>query len=152
MEIVLLKERTEFIPTLAAWHHQEWAYLHDHDSVERRIAEFQEELQANGIPRTFVAISGNGVIGSASLLPQDMDTRTDLSPWLASVYVVPEQRKQGIGSALVKRVVQEGAALGFRTLYLYTPDRPQFYASLGWSTVEKVQYHGTSVTIMKIEL
>jgi N-acetylglutamate synthase-like GNAT family acetyltransferase len=152
MEIVRLRDRTEHIPTLAAWHHAEWAYLHDVDSVERRIAEFHEELKANGIPRTFVVVSENGPIGSASILPYDMDTRMDLTPWLASVYVVPEQRKRGIGSALVRHVVQEATALGYHTLYLYTPDRPKFYASLGWSPVEKVDYHGHPVDIMKIEL
>jgi predicted N-acetyltransferase YhbS len=150
MEIVTLRERTEHIPTLAAWHYEQWAYLHDHDSVERRIANLQEELQCNGIPRTFVAVSGQVPIGSASLIPYDMDTRMELTPWLASVYVVPEQRKQGIGSALVRRVVQEAAMLGYQTIYLYTPDRAKFYESLGWSSLEKMKYHETMMEIMKI--
>lgn len=152
MEIALLRERKEYIPILAEWHFREWAHFHDHDSVERRIGEFEEELKANGIPRTFVAVKGTVPVGSAGILPHDMDTRMDLTPWLASVYVVPEQRKRGIGSALVQHVMKGAAALGYRTLYLYTPDRPKFYARLGWVSLEKADYHGHPVDIMKIEL
>jgi predicted N-acetyltransferase YhbS len=152
MEISLLRERTEYIPILAKWHYQEWAHFHDNDSVERRIAEFEEELKANSIPRTFVAVSENTPVGSAGILPHDMDTRMDLTPWLASVYVVPEQRKRGIGSKLVQHVMKDAAVLGYRTLYLYTPDRPSFYARLGWSPLERVDYRGHPVDIMRIEL
>ena len=36
-----------------------------------------------------------------------MDTRKELSPWLASVFVAPEFRKWGIGSKLVLHVMEQ---------------------------------------------
>ncbi|GAB4346736.1 MAG: GNAT family N-acetyltransferase [Candidatus Abyssubacteria bacterium] len=152
MKIESLKLHPEFIPALAAWHHAEWAYLHDDDSVERRIAEFQAEFETDGIPKTFVAVSKTTLLGSASLLPHDMDTRMDLSPWLASVFVAPEHRNRGIGSALIKHVMLEAARLGYRTIYLFTPDRAPLYARLGWSHHETLKYHGHQVEIMTIDL
>ncbi len=74
----------------------------------------------------------------------------DLSPWLASVYVPVEQRKRGFGSVLVRYVVQEACKRGYRTLYLYTPGREEFYAQLGWSLIERTEYHGHDVSIMTI--
>jgi len=150
MEILNLGERKEHLAALAAWHHKQWAYLHENDSVERRIAELTDEFDSNGIPRTFVAVSGDLLLGSASIIVYDMDTRMDLTPWLASVIVAPEQRRKGIGSALVRHVMKEAQKLGLQRLYLFTPDRAEFYERLGWSRFESIEYHGHPVEIMTI--
>ena len=151
MEIVNLKERPEFIPTLAEWHHNEWAPLNPGGSIEKRIASLEAESESDDIPKTFVAVSDGAVLGSASLVEHDMHTRTELSPWLASVYVAAEHRKKGIGSALVGRIVEEAASLGHRTFYLFTLDQEKLYASLGWSLLEETEFEGHRVTIMKID-
>ena len=151
MEIVRLNEHPEFIPTLAEWHYNQWSYLHDVDSVERRIAEFEEETKSSGIPQTYVAVADGKLLGSVSLLLHDMDIRMELSPWLASLYVPVEQRKQGVGSTLVRHAVREADRLGHRILYLYTPDREAFYVRLGWSLLERTDFHGHNVPIMTID-
>jgi N-acetylglutamate synthase-like GNAT family acetyltransferase len=92
------------------------------------------------------------LLGSASLVAADLPSREDLSPWLASVYVDPPFRNRGIGGALVKRVVQEAEALGYPTIYLFTPDRAAFYANLGWQTVEQADWNGLPVTVMEMKL
>ncbi|RJP70316.1 MAG: GNAT family N-acetyltransferase [Candidatus Abyssobacteria bacterium SURF_17] len=151
MEIVNLKERVEFIPILAVWHHNQWSYLNPDGSIEQRVASLETELKSDGIPKTFVAVSGEALLGSASLVPHDMDTRMDLSPWLASVFVAPDARKQGIGSALIRHVVKEAGRLGYRTIYLFTePDKVGFYARLGWSHLETTVYRGHNECIMVI--
>ncbi len=59
------------------------------------------------MPTTFVALKDGKPAGSASLVNLDLSSRQELSPWLAAVYVSPEHRNQGIGAALVNRVVDE---------------------------------------------
>lgn len=90
--------------------------------------------------------------GSAMLVAHDMDTRVDLSPWLAGVFVTPEQRRHGVGAALVQRVIDEATALGVRRLYLYTPSTEHFYSRLGWSLVERTSYEGVDVAVMSYEV
>ncbi len=153
MEIVNLMEHAEFIPTLAAWHYEQWSYLYTDDSVEKRITALTDELKSDGIPVTFVAFSGSTLFGSASLIPHDMETRMELSPWLASVVVAPEFRNRRIGSALVQHVVKEAGRLGYRTVYLFTSDdRLALYSRLGWSIMEKTEYHGHQMYIMSIHI
>ncbi len=149
-QIEYLVNRPEYIPILAHWHYMEWSYLNPGDSVERRITRLQSHGGPGQIPMTFIALQGETLLGSASLIPHDMDTRMDLSPWLASVYVAPEFRRCGIGSALVGRVVGEARILGIHPLYLFTTDKESFYAGLGWSVVERTIYRGQQVTIMAI--
>jgi N-acetylglutamate synthase-like GNAT family acetyltransferase len=157
MQIAYLADHPAFIPTLAQWHHAQWSYLSPGATLERRTAHLQGQLGKKQIPTTFVAYKTTKagteiVVGSASLIAQDMDTRPELSPWLASVYVAAEHRRQGIGSALVRRVVEEAAALKVKRLYLFTPDRESFYARLGWSAIERCTYRGYPQVVMALDL
>jgi len=79
-----------------------------------------------------------------------MVTRKDLSPWLASVFVPPEHRGKGIGTALTRRIMDEAKALDVGTLYLFTPDRETFYSRLGWTVLERPEYRREQIVIMKL--
>jgi N-acetylglutamate synthase-like GNAT family acetyltransferase len=81
-----------------------------------------------------------------------MDIRLDLSPWLASVLVMRGYRRQGIGSALTERVVEEARVLGVHTLYLYTYDQEQFYSRRGWSVLDRIEYRGEPLVIMALDI
>jgi GNAT superfamily N-acetyltransferase len=148
MHIEYLSGRPEFIPTLARWHYQEWAYLRPGDSVEARIARLQESRGRGEIPLTLVAVSDGELLGSASLVEHDMDNRPELSPWLSGVFVRPERRRQGTGAALVGRIMDEATSLHVSKLYLYTVDRTAFYANLGWSLLEHTAHRGKEISIM----
>jgi GNAT superfamily N-acetyltransferase len=148
VEIELLADRPEFIPTLADWHFREWAYLRPGDSVANRINILHERSGGRELPITFVASSGSELLGSAMLIHHEMDTRPDYTPWLAGVFVAPAQRRRGIGRALAEHVVHAAAVLGFPTVYLFTPSAEQFFSHLGWSIVEHTRYRDTDVTIM----
>jgi N-acetylglutamate synthase-like GNAT family acetyltransferase len=76
----------------------------------------------------------------------------ELTPWLGGVYVAPDHRRQGIGSALVVRAVDEASEISVERLYLYTPDQERFYTRLGWSVVEQCQYRGEDVVVMTLQL
>ncbi len=152
MRIEYLADDLDCLETLAGWHHAEWHHLNPGDTVEKRQGRMRAHLAKRQIPTTFVAFDGDTLLGSACLLADDMHQHRDLTPWLASVFVAPEHRGGGVGSALVRRVVEEARALGVETLYLYTPDREGFYARMGWSVLERTEYMGVEVVIMSIRL
>jgi N-acetylglutamate synthase-like GNAT family acetyltransferase len=77
-----------------------------------------------------------------------MDNRPELYPWLAGVFVTRERRRQRIGAALVRRIMDEAISLHIPKLYLYTMDSPSFYKDLGWSLKEHAVYRGKEVSIM----
>ncbi len=152
MYLAYLADHPEFIPTLAQWHHAQWRYLDVDVSIEDRIANFKAHLGRSQIPTTFVALETSTLLGSASLIAHDMDTRPDLTPWLAAVYVAPAYRRRGIGTALVQRVAQEAKELGVEKLYLFTPDKRTFYERRGWIVLEQTRYRGYNIVIMKQNL
>jgi predicted N-acetyltransferase YhbS len=148
VQIELLADHSEFIPLLAEWHQHEWAYLRPGFSIADRVAMLHERSGRCELPITFVASSGEELLGSAMLIAHDMDTHLEYSPWLAGVFVSHAWRRHGIGRALTEHVVREAARLGFATLYLYTPSAQDFYSHLGWSIVEHTCYRDANVTIM----
>ena len=152
IEIVPLGQRPDCIERLAQWHFAQWGEMNPTSTVERRIDRLRGHLEPGRVPQTFVAIDGERLLGSASVVPADLPARDDLSPWLATVYVDPPFRNRGIGAALVKRAAQEAKAIGFSTLYLFTPDRAAFYAKLCWQVVELAQWNGLRVTVMELPL
>jgi N-acetylglutamate synthase-like GNAT family acetyltransferase len=77
-----------------------------------------------------------------------MESRQELSPWLSGVFVRPERRRQGIGAALVRRVMDEATSLHIPKLYLYTLKSTSFYADLGWFLMEHAAYRRKEVAIM----
>lgn len=153
MKVIDLKSAPQHIPQLAEWHHQAWAHLSSADaSVTTLIEEMNEYLTDAAIPKMFICEQANQVMGSSSLIAADMDSRTDLSPWLANVYVNPHYRNKGLGKLLVNAVVDYAKALGLQKIYLFTADKADFYQTLGWSMISHEDYKGEMVTIMEYEL
>jgi len=151
MKIVNLKAVPSELPVLAKWHQQEWADLNPGKSLKDRINKMQAYLENGFVPSTYVAIADE-LLGSAAIVKCDMDTRAELEPWLASVYVAKSQRGNGIGTALVKHIMQKAAHNGIERLYLFTPGQKEFYQGLGWQYLEQTQYHDQQVTIMYVDL
>jgi GNAT superfamily N-acetyltransferase len=151
MRLGYLVDCAHHAPALARWHHDQFAYLDPDSSVEKHAAMLERTLTRGEIPTTFVALEGDVLLGSSSLVRRDMSIRPELAPWLAAVYVTPARRGKGVGTALVHRAVIEAQRLGVENVYLYTPDKEQFYARRGWSVLERVEYRGWDVVIMEID-
>ena len=165
IEIVDVCNFPEMVPLVAQWHHQEWAHLNPGQSLSDRIekmaayldqsapcAKTQDEFPSSSrfVPKLFVAFNAEArPIGTAALDLQDMDDQPMLSPWLASVYVVPEMRRQGIASTLIAHAVNFAASkMGVEQLYLFTPNQRAFYEGLGWSHLQHLSYYGEDVDLM----
>jgi GNAT superfamily N-acetyltransferase len=148
-----IAEHPGLIETVARWQFGEWGHLEPGDSLAARIAYLSNQAAHPGrIPATFTALEGDEPLGSASVVRNDMDTHPELTPWLASVYVKPEARGRGVGSALVRRVMDEVAALGISRLYLFTESARGLYEKLGWHEIGAEYFQGIDVTIMTVDL
>ncbi|WP_417329070.1 GNAT family N-acetyltransferase [Halomonas cupida] len=137
---------------VAGWTFEAWGHLSPARTRQSWREDFAADCGATGVPSVFVAERAGIPAGTASLVVDDMSIRPDLTPWLASVYVIEEQRSQGIASALVRRVEEEAQSCDIATFYLYTPDQQALYRRLGWLDVEEVDYRGERVTIMRRQL
>lgn len=148
MEIIPLAGHEAFIPELAELHHTEWSHLNPSLSVEMRAEAISNAAGRKGIPSIFIATSGSTLIGSAALVLQDMDTKPDLTPWLAAVYIKEHFRHQGVATKLIAQCEREALRARVDTLYLYTEYAHKFYKKLGWCSMERCEYKGVIVNVM----
>ncbi|MBD1383345.1 GNAT family N-acetyltransferase [Bacillus sp. IB182487] len=84
------------------------------------------------IPRFYVALNNKSIIGTYALIRNDLNSRQDLWPWLACLYVDPEFRGNEMGSRLLEHALKEAARKGFSKLYL-TSDLEGYYEKYGWT-------------------
>ena len=153
MRIRRLPRELSIISTMAEWHYHQWGRRHEASgSVNQLIIGFWAQADSTRIPMTYVAMDQDNLLGFASLITHDADARKDFSPCLANVYVSPDSRKQGVGSALVQKAVHQARELGVKKLYLFTPDKEDFYLSLGWSTEDRINLRDENVAVMSISL
>jgi len=138
---------------LAALHFAEWGGIFSGWSRDFALAELLCHGVGPAVPTTIVALDEHGaLVGSASLLDTDADELRDFTPWLASVYVLPEHRSEGVGRALVDRIADEARALGFSTIYLFTLRARHWYADLGWQEIARRTIQQREVSVMSLDL
>jgi predicted N-acetyltransferase YhbS len=105
-------------------------------------------MNVDRVPVAFVALDdAGGIVGTASLIFDDLEG-DPRNPWLASVFVPPEQRGQGIASALVRTVEAAARRIGYSRLYLFTTSAARLYAGLGWRALERRDYRGEHIQVM----
>jgi len=86
------------------------------------------------LPRWYLMIKNEDIIGCYGLITNDFISRQDLWPWLCALYVEECQRGNQLGSLLLKHGIDEAEKLGFRKLYLST-DHVGYYEKYGWKYI-----------------
>ncbi|UUX52275.1 GNAT family N-acetyltransferase [Nisaea acidiphila] len=128
------------------WNHEQWG--RKSGRTLQNSADWFRQIMRNPSEDCMVMISGDKVIGMASLVDHDLESRQDLRHWLASVYVVPEQRGNGVAGGLVAAVEREAALRGIPLLHLYTENADALYEKLGWSVSEHFMLDEDRFTLM----
>ena len=150
MRIEYLADHTDVIPEVAKLHIEFFGHFSADMTLESRLEKLGGQIGKTSIPLTLVAFDRELTIGSASIVEHDLDSRPDLTPWVASVVVRSDYQRQGVGTALMRRIEKKATGLGVKKLYLFTPNMEVFYATLGWSVIgQEIFKGGIEVTLMQ---
>ncbi len=148
MRIGFLPDDIWTIRKVATWLYGEWGHLNPGSTLDRAVYRVALRARTHTIPLALVAWEDARPVGTTSLIAHDMKSRRNLTPWLTSVYVLPDYRKRGIGSALCRRTILEARRLSLGRIYLFTPDKMAFYKALGWKEMRRVEIRAKTFTIM----
>lgn len=96
----------------------------------------REASDPDCIPLSLLALVDGRPAGTVNLVEDDVFHRPGMRPWLAALVVVPEFRRAGVGTALVRACRDHAARLGVSPLYLGT-DIPDFYRAFGAESIER---------------
>ena len=151
MRVESIADHLDLVDTIARWHWDEWGHADPQGSLQSWAEGLRERTKRDAIPTTYVALDGAELLGSVTLVENDMSTRPGLTPWLAGVYVKQDRRLQGVGTALVRHAIRKAAEMGIKRLYLHTHSARPFYEKLGWYHIADSYYEGQDVFIMAID-
>ena len=156
MQVNVLKNCPQTIPTLAQWMYEEW---HSYDvslTKEKLIHAFNHRLNDDRIPLTFVVLKKTLPIGMISLKGRDHEFSDfpENSLWMGSLQVIPEERNKGIGQALLKFAATVAKRLGYEDIYFYcsNPAHVKWYGKRGAGVIEERSFRNHMITIMHMPL
>lgn len=127
IKIISIRENTECFERAVDYFSSKWG-------IDRKI---YEDSISDGIatdkplPRWYLMLQDDRIIGSYGLIENDFMVRKDLKPWLCALYVEESERCKGFGGKLLAHGRQEAAKLGFSNVYLCT-DHVGYYEKHGW--------------------
>ena len=156
LEIIPLSSRPELAQVCSNWSMKQWGWHGVNSSAENSLKRYQERAKnTDSIPTTIVGLVNDTPAGMVNLVKHDAETRKDLSPWLAGVYVDENYRRLGYASKMIQIAHEEAKKIGIKKLYLATPDMEELYLKNGWATVGEINEADGSYAsqkLMEIEL
>jgi GNAT superfamily N-acetyltransferase len=156
LQLRYLRDRPQHIDLLTGWLNREFDTAHDDEALARRRARLLAYAASERIPFTRVLLDGETPLGTGSLLSHDLfgyEEEFPFTPWVASLYVIPERRGKGYGTLLLNDLMEIARRLGFPGAYLWTEEKNvPYYARHGWTETGRVLYRNKTGIIMKAAL
>ena len=126
-KIINVRECLEWIESAADYFSSIWnidrqLYL---DSMNDSVS------TADSVPRWYLLLRGEEIIGGFGLIDNDFMVRTDLCPWLCALHIKPSERGRQCGAKLLGHGRREAAKLGFDKVFLNT-DHVGYYEKYDW--------------------
>ena len=131
--IINVTEYSGGIEAAVRYIHGVWGSKENYDFYYDAIA--HSSLSELALPRFYLLMDEERIIGCYALLTNDLVSRQDLLPWLGCLYVEPDFRGEKLGSMLLEHGVREASRLGYSKVYLNT-DHDGYYEKYGWIRME----------------
>ena len=143
-----LEERPDAAAMLAEWFVAEWPEYHRGRSLPDVASQFR---LVSDVQQTLIAEIGDEVVGTVALRGRWEAAPEIPSPWIGGLFVVPQYREQGIGTALVEAAIAEATAAGHPIVHMAIRVDPASYIRGGWRVVGNVFSGDERVTVLRFE-
>ena len=137
---------------MATFLNGEWGHLPPWSNQAALEEDLQQRLQTAHAPFVLIALLDHELVGSASIKINELIDLPEKEFWVGDVIVDPKYRGQGVGTIIVRKLIEYARLFGLGELHLYTPDHQDFYRRLGWHDVGQHFANGEDNTIMRYDL
>ena len=149
ISVSLLVENVHLIEEIAQLKFHEFASLSPGKTVDDFVTGLKSHLNDKKLPTAYVLVNDSKeFIGTFSIRAHDMSTHQHLTPWIGSVLVHPGRRNRGLGAFIVNQAESIAKEMGYSQLYLFTPNKEEWYQKLGWKTIEHTTFNNHPVAVM----
>jgi GNAT superfamily N-acetyltransferase len=152
LRIEYLRNHLRYATRLAQICARQWQHLYLDWDRKTALREFKSQRSDGRLPLSLIAIQNEELLGMVSLVFDDLPGYEHLNPWLASLLVLPEHRKKGVGSRLVREAERLFLCNGIPRAYLFTEFAGEFFEKLGWIVVEPGTCNHHPIVVLKKEI
>lgn len=130
IQIIGVRQNPEYLERAVDYFTAKWGIDRRvyYDSIKHSIT------TDSPLPRWFLMLDDDEIIGCYGLITNDFISRMDLYPWLCALYIEESRRGHGLGSKLLEHGRIQAKELGFTKLYLCT-DHNGYYEKYGWKHI-----------------
>lgn len=137
LQIALLADHAGFVNELAARFEAEWAPYYGDSGPGDARSDLASRCNRDRLPIGLVAMDGDRVVGTAAL---DCDAATGLTPSVVGLLVLPESRRQGVATALIKTAEGLARDLGYDELFISTSVLQSLLRRRGWQEKGDIEF------------
>jgi GNAT superfamily N-acetyltransferase len=148
IQIGYLAKHQNLIPALAAAFIEEWPGYYGPGGRGDALGDLHSRNHKNRLPLALVALCAGHLRGTLTL-QATTESHAHLSPWLTALLVLPEYRRQGIGTRLIRAAEHLAGALGYENLYARTGTAILLFTQLGWAACDTVASGKQSLTVFQ---
>ncbi len=143
-----LEQRPDAAGLLAVWLMDEWPEYHRGRSLPDVASQFR---LVSDVQQALIAEIETEVVGTVAVRGRWEAVPELSSPWLGGLFVVPEHRGQGIGTALVEAAITAATVAGHPIVHMAVRVDPAFYIRRDWRVVGTVAAGDECVTVLRFE-
>ncbi|WP_158290311.1 GNAT family N-acetyltransferase [Ramlibacter sp. WS9] len=145
--IELLATHQDLLPTVQAWFESEWPEYYGKGGRGSAAVDLLAYSHASTLPLGLIAFRSGQACGFAALKSEPFPSHPHLGPWAGAAVVVPDLRRQGIGSQLFASLEERARALGHNRLYCATGTSASLLVRSGWRLLEHVAHKGEEIGV-----
>jgi predicted GNAT superfamily acetyltransferase len=132
IKILNIKDRKDLFEKAVDYYWEQWGSSSNRNFYKDCM--YHSCQTDNKLPNFYIAIQSDIIVGSYALLSSDLNSRQDLKPWFACLFVSPELRGKNIGFTLQKHAIEQANLLGYQQLYLCT-ELEGYYERNNWNYI-----------------
>jgi N-acetylglutamate synthase-like GNAT family acetyltransferase len=137
MEVISVRNQPETVDSAISYIQSKWASEQSREVYQDCISHSLSTPSA--LPRWYILMDKDLIIGCAGLITNDFISRMDLYPWICALYVEKSYRGKNLGRLLIEAAIADAKEGGYDNCYLCTA-HIGYYEKFGFSRIG-IGYH-----------
>lgn len=120
-------------------HYNHWINYNPKMKKEDTIYKFSKIYTEDKLPFGIALLDNHNIVGFCVFKIENLKKYPDIYPWLSDVMILEKYRGNGYGKQLISYGEQLLKKYGYKTIYVWTDQAPDFYKKLGFNYKQEVE-------------